>query len=546
MKGGKKMFHGTALWKQIISLDMVPYTLDSGKTVETFPNLPENLYAALEKSAERFPHKPAIIDNYDRPSTFADLKEKVDSFSAYLWQKCGITQGSHVAIMFYNSLEFCVAFISLIRLGAVTIPLPTKFKQAEVLSLLEHSDADHILCDEHFYAWFMDYEKKGIPVVSASDAENGYAFEPFADPFCTYKSHGGSPDSEALLMFTSGTTSQSKGVIIKNYNMMHAVKAYQLLLGITESDISVIATPIYHVTGLIALLGLFIYTGGTLYLHKFFDADRVLKCVRDNGLTFIHASPTVFSLLLDRADKYPSLPSLKSLACGSSNMPAGKLTKYHKWLPDMKFHTVYGLTETSSPATIFPGDACTSEYIGSSGLPIPGTDFKITDDDGTELPDGQVGEICIRGSVILDSYYKLKTDSLKNGWLGTGDLGYINSAGYLYVVDRKKDMINRGGEKIWSFDVENELYQISGVSDAAVVGVPDEIYGEVACALVKPEPKADLTEQGIKDILAERMAKYKIPARILFTDEIPETPNGKVDKKQIRNIFTEMTKGGQS
>ena len=167
-------------------------------------------------------------------------------------------------------------------------------------------------------------------------------------------------------------------------------------------------------------------------------------------------------MLLSESPNFPELPSLLSLACGSSNMPAGKLRKYHEWLPDMVFHTVYGLTETSSPATIFPDNACTSEYIGSSGLPIPGTDFKILDESGTKCPKAKVGEIWISGSVVLDSYYKLETDSLKDGWLGTGDLGYMTSDGYLYVVDRKKDMINRGGEKIWSFDVENELIRSRG------------------------------------------------------------------------------------
>ena len=540
------MFHGTTLWQRRIPLKMIQYTPGSGKTVETFPDLPENLYEALAESAKAFPHKNIFIDNYDRSCTFSDFKIKVDLFAGYLKHSAGVTHGNHVAIMFYNSIEFCVAFLALIKLGAVTVPMPTKFKQAEILSLLEHSDIDHIICDEHFYPWFSDYKDKGISVLPAPDTAAGYALTAYQAPEYADDKCEGAPGDQALLMFTSGTTSQSKGVIIKNYNIMHAVKSYQLLLGITEKDISVIATPIYHVTGLIALLGLFIYTGGTLYLHKFFDAKRVLDCVKENGITFIHASPTVFSMLLSESLHFPELPSLKSLACGSSNMPAGKLCKYHEWLPDMVFHTVYGLTETSSPATIFPDNACTSEYIGSSGLPIPGTAFKILDENGKEMPEGEVGEIWVSGTVVLESYYKLETNSLKDGWLGTGDLGYMNSEGYLYVVDRKKDMINRGGEKIWSFDVENELYQIPGIEEAAVVGIPDEVYGEVAVAAVKKEHDAHFTEQELKDTLLTRMAKYKVPTHILFMEKIPETPNGKIDKKSIRQLFIEKTEGGKT
>ena len=278
-------------------------------------------------------------------------------------------------------------------------------------------------------------------------------------------------------MFTSGTTSQSKGVIIKNYSIMHAIVSYQRIFQITDRDTTLIPIPIYLVTGLVALLGLTLYAGGTVYLHKFFDAKR-------------------------EKDSFPSLPSLRLLACGSSNMSKEKLTEIHRWLPCAVFHTVYGLTETCSPATIFPGDASTSSYIGSSGLPIPGTCFCILDDSGSQMQTGQVGEIAVRGTVLLDRYYQKGTGELdEDGWLRTGDLGYFNGEGYLFIVDRKKDMINRGGEKIWSFDVENELYRLDGIDEAAVVGIPHDIYGEVPVAAVKLSPESILTDQQIQDLL---------------------------------------------
>ena len=318
---------------------------------------------------------------------------------------------------------------------------------------------------------------------------------------------------------------------------MNAVTTYQKILNITSDDVSVIPIPIYHVTGMVALLGLFVHCGGTLYLHKIFNARRVLQCVKDHNVTFLHASPTVFSMLLEEKDSFPSLPTLKQFACGSSNMPKEKLAAIHNWLPHSDFHTVYGLTETTSPATIFPGDASTSPYIGSSGLPVPGTVFEIRDDNGHLVKDGEIGEIWIYGNVVLTSYYKLETPSLKDGWLGTGDLGYFNKEGYLFVVDRKKDMINRGGEKICSFDVENEIYKLEGVNEAAVVGIPDEVYGEVAAALVKLDPESNLDEKKIQELLRKKIAKYKIPKRILIADEIPLTPNGKVNKRAIRKMF---------
>ena len=207
--------------------------------------------------------------------------------------------------------------------------------------------------------------------------------------------------------------------------------------------------------------------------------------MQEKDVTFFHASPTVFSLLLQESKAYPSLPALRCFACGSSNMPKEKLQKLHQWLPQMLFHTVYGLTETASPATIFPTDAATHPYIGSSGIPVPGLRLKIITPEGSEAVANESGEIWVSGTVVLDHYYHQESDLLKAGWLDTGDIGYVNEDGYLFIVDRKKDMINRGGEKICSYDVENELYKIDGISEAAVVGIPDEVYGEVAATAVR-------------------------------------------------------------
>ena len=220
-------------------------------------------------------------------------------------------------------------------------------------------------------------------------------------------------------------------------------------------------------------------------------------------------------------------------------MPKDKLRRLHSWLPESSFHTVYGLTETTSPGTVFPGDAATSPYIGSSGLPVPGTRFKIVNETGAELADGEVGEICVSGTLVLAEYYKHTSETLQDGWLHTGDLGYFNRDGYLFVVDRIKNMINRGGEKIWCFDVENELEMMKGIRDAAVVGIPDELYGEVAAAVVCLEENIQLSQEAIQEYLRGRIAKYKIPVRIRTVEKIPQTPNGKTDKITIKKLLME-------
>ena len=532
------MINGTKIWNSLIPMDIAKKKLRCGREIETFPDLPASIYEALLNSTRKNARKTAIIDNYDRPCSYLELQEKVDRFAAYLMFKAMVNKGDHIALMLYNSLEFCVAFLAITKLGAVTVPLPTKYKEQAVKLLIDKSDVQYIICDRDYFSWFTGYEHQGVRIIPADNAEDGYGFSAYTIFNTPRTESAGTSEDTAILMFTSGTTSQSKGVAIKNYSIMHAIAVYQKLLGITEKDKSIIPIPIYHITGLVALLGLFLYTGGTLYLHKYFNPVRVLKCIRGSNITFLHASPTIFSMLHAEAGQFPDLPSLKKMACGSSNMPREKLRQIHAWLKDSTFYTIYGLTETTSPATIFPGDAATSEYIGSSGFPIPGTRFMIRGEDGSDLPPNVIGEIRISGTVVLDSYYNLNTASLKDGWLDTGDLGYFNPEGYLFIVDRKKDMINRGGEKIWSFDVENELYRVSGISEAAVVGIPDDIYGETAAAAVKLSPSANLTEADIKQALTDKIARYMIPSRILILDDIPVTPNGKIDKFSVRKLFT--------
>ncbi len=535
------MVDGSLLWEKEITGDMIKKNITDGESVLTFPDLSHNLYQSMKKAAKNFSRKTALVDDAGAACTYEEFLERCDVFAAYLYCQRGIRKGTHVGILMHNTIEYCVAFFSLSRLGAVVISLPSKFKQSEILALAQKSQMEFLICEEEYASWFSDRDLKGI--LSKTSEEMAYGFERmYDDPLMRRKDlktlenvPEGTDKDPFLIMFTSGTTSQSKGVLLKNYQVMHAVEAYRRILHITEKERSVIATPIYHITGLVALLGLFLSVGGTLHLHKIFQAERVIADARKYGFTFLHASPTVFQLMLQEGEGTQEIPTLKSMACGSGNMSKDKLLRLHKWLPGSPFHTVYGLTETSSPGTIFPGDAAVSKYIGSSGKPIPGMLFKIVNEDGEELPEGTVGEIVIKGSNVLEGY--LGKEKLPDGWLHTGDLGYFNHEGYLFVVDRKKDMINRGGEKIWCYDVENEIEGMEEVQDCAVVGIPDELYGEVAAAAVELKKGKRIVQFQIQEYLRTRMAKYKIPVKIKIVDKIPHTRNGKQDKKTVRMLM---------
>ena len=539
------MYKGEDLWKKP-EIQVVKKTLSNGKVITTYPDLPKNIYSSFRATAERHMEKVAVVDDEGRQYSYKKMMEMTDDFSSWLIHEFGVTRRKHVALMLYNSIEFCTTFLSLNRIGAVVVPLPTKFKMEEVHALVEKSDVEFIICDEKFEDYFEKYQQN-LNICVVPDGKEKYGLETFTstkDLSAIEEIEEKATDVDlALMLFTSGTTSMSKGVTIRNYNIMHAVESYHKVLGITEEDKAIIPVPIYLVTGLVAVFGLMIHIGGTVCLNRFFDAKRVLEDINKYGITFFHASPTVFTLILKERKHYPELPMLRMFACGSCNMPPEKIKMLHEWLPKSEFRTIYGLTETTSPGTVFPTDASSSPYIGSSGIPIPGSAYKIVDEEGNEVKDGEQGEILVKGSNITENYYKSKRVALEDEWLHTGDIGWFNTEGYLYIADRKKDMINRGGEKICSYDVENKLLEMNGVEDADVVGIPDELYGEVPAALIKLKKGTVIEEAEIKAFLKSQMASYKVPQKILFTENIPLTENMKINKRKVRKMFSEQLEG---
>lgn len=505
-----------------------------GRKIHVYEGMADSIYHAFGRTAARRPDKTAVVDDKGQALTYGRLLDMTDRMAASLQKNAGIQKGDRIGILLYNGPEFCVSYLAANKIGAVAVPLPGKFQRPEILSLLEKADVTTVICEEKFESWF---ENSGHVTVIVSKKEPDFGLDWMLHDLDKdeIKSGVGAWDDSAILMFTSGTTSRSKGVAMKNYQVMNSVEAYLETLRLTEFDSSVIATPMYHVTGMICILSVMLAVGGTVYLMKKVDADRILTCFLEHNITFYHASPTVFTMLLEKRNSYPIIPSVKSFACGSGNMAPENIRKLKEWMPQAEFHTVYGMTETSGAGTIFPGGAADSPWIGASGIPMPDLRIKIIDEDDVELVENQIGEICLKGSFVVEEYYKQKVETItEDGWLKTGDLGYYNQAGYLYIVDRKKDMINRGGEKVCSFDIENTIHTLPGVVEAVVVGVPDSKYMEVPAAAIKLEKGISVRAEDIKEMLKSRVARFKIPEYIVFVEDIPKTHNGKVDKRMIK------------
>lgn len=504
-----------------------------GQNVDFFLGSPNSLFSCARKNAENNPNKIFLYDEANVGYTFEQIYFDAVSYAKLLREQYGIQRGSRIGILLETSYPSCVLILAINALGAISVMLPTKHKINEINTLIEKTAPDLIIYDDKFESLPIS-GKSSIQLVKIVDERRDLTDE-------DYKSDSSftnlNLEDPAFIIFTSGTTSRAKGVILKNYHVVHAVVSYANILELSSSDSSILCTPIYYVTGLIAIFGLLLFLGGTIYLHRKFNAVRVLNTVCSYKITFLHGSPTVFYLLLKEKDHFPSLPSLKQIICGSGNFPKGRISDIYKWIPGVDIRTVYGLTETSSPGTIMPHNAATSPFIGSSGKPIPGLSIKIVDESGNELETGQNGEILVKGTNVFTSYYGYDNSPLENGWFSTGDIGYINAQRYLFIVDRKKNIINRGGEKILCYDVENELCHIPGIVDAAVVALPDEKYGEIPAAAVVQIPENRWSATDITNFLKNRLASFQVPVYILFLSAIPQTANLKHDKKEIINLF---------
>ncbi len=510
-----------------------------GRRVLVYDGVPETAYAALRASAVRSPWATALVDDDGKTYTYGQFLELTDRFAVYLSASFDIGCSDRVGLLLDTSVEFCCAFFACNRLGAVCVPLSTKYREDEVCTQVKAADLKLLLLDERFSDWSETLKTCVKSIVRCNRAQ-GFGFElGSADRDVPYAADAA---AVAAMLFTSGTTSRAKGVLISNLNVMQAAAVYQRLEATTSSDVTVIPIPIYHVTGLFALLVQYVLAGACIILHRRFNAHRVLTCVKDQGVTHIHAAPTALAKLLECANEFPNLPTLRLVLTGSSTAPAPLLKRWHAWLPTCTFKTVYGLTETTSPACLFPADAPTSIYIGSSGKPVPGMQLSVLDDDGHELPAGEVGEVVLRGATVTLGYELAEPNPAAadafsaDGWFRTGDMGYVNSEGLLWIVGRRKDVINRGGEKIWCCSLEDRLRDVEGVADACVVGISDDMYGEVPCAAIVADAGSGLTEESLKQIMRDRVARFEVPEHIVFVSAIPQTVGDKLDRRAVRAL----------
>lgn len=509
----------------------------------SFEDLPQNLYASLAITAKRFPDKVALSDPCGEV-TYEQFLDRVDRLASALYSFYHVSKGDVCALLSVNSIDFCVAYYAIEKIGAVTMPLSTKLKAHELEFPLINSGAKLLILDEN---WLVNVEpilsETGLKaLIFTGEGEDKPEGSRLRNLPCTEAmiSEPGYEDG-AILIYTSGTTGKPKGALLTHFNLLHGIECYKNILKVTEKDVTALSVPIFHITGLAAVLGLFVRVGGTIHLLPTFNARKTLEIIVEKGVTFLHASPTIFILLLENQNDFPVLPELKTIACGGANLPIEVIRKLHVWVPEIKVHTVYGLTETSSPATVFPDDPLDVGKLGSSGIPIPGLELRIKASESNVVNEpGKPGEIELRGSNVITEYFKPENGAnivFQDGWFATGDIGLVDAEGYVYVLDRKKDMINHGGEKVFCLEVENRIIEFPGVDECAVIGVPDPIFGEAVKAIIRLKKGCLCSEEELKQFLVKSLAKYKLPTSFVFVNEIPRTESGKINKRLLKEMY---------
>lgn len=496
--------------------------------------------SVLINTTKKFHSKPAIIFR-DQPISFLTLCDNVFKLANGLL-KSGIKKSDKAAIYLPNNPEYIYSYLALFSIGATVVPLDYMLTEDELASCLSHCQAKLLIAKEK-EALSLENLKKRIPsleniIVLEESKSNFKLFQDVLNSARPLPVEIEINDREpALIMYTSGTTGSPKGILLNYKHLDGSPKAMEYFVDLTDKDVKISALPLSHSAGLVYIQNCISY-GITLVLMERFQPLEFLKNIQKYKVTCFHLVPSMYYAILHLKEfESFDLSSLRWLVVFGAPSDPRLLRRFQQYCPQAHLLNGWGLTETCPPNTVIP---LGSKKIESVGKPAPWVEIKIVGEEDNELPQGQVGEIVIRGWVVMEGYYKdPKTTSevIKNGWFHTGDLGKFDEEGFLYIVGRKKDMIKVSGEIIYSFEVENVLLKHPAIQEAAVVGMPDELRGEIvkAFAVLKKDAQ-EIKSEDIRSFCREHLAHFKVPHSVEFRDTLPKTPSGKIQKEKLKSV----------
>jgi acyl-CoA synthetase (AMP-forming)/AMP-acid ligase II len=490
-----------------------------------------NLTAFSAFHARRTPDAAAVHFG-DQTITWSELHRRALRVAAALRER-GIGEDSVVALLMKNSPAFLELAFAVSHLGAVLLPVNYRLAGDEVRYITTHAGAALLVADDELAgAGDVGVERWVLSAQARSDL--AALAPPSPDPPVAARSG----DHLQRLMYTSGTTDHPKGVTISYDNFYWKSIDQVMALGLSASDRLLTVGPLYHV-GALDLPGLgVLWMGGSLCVHREFDPVAALESIARHRLTGGWMAPVMTNAVLGlgaQARRF-DLSSLRWLIGGGERTPEQRIREFSGMFPGARYIDAYGMTETVSGDTMMEA-GYEIQKIGSTGRALAHVEVAILDDDGARLPAGTEGEIAIRGAKVTKGYWRdpeATARSFHDGWLRSGDVGHLDADGFLYLTDRKKDLIISGGENVASSEVERVLYDLQQVSEAAVVGVPDERWGECPVAVVVPRPGASLDFDTVRRHCREHLAGFKVPRELVLRDALPRNPSGKVLKRVLR------------
>lgn len=503
------------------------------------------------RTAARLPAKTAIIDG-DVRLTFAELEAVVDRTAAAM-AAAGISKGDRLALLSHNCWQYAVLDFATARLGVVLVPINFMLGPDEIAYILEHSGAETIVAEDALAdVGAAAVEAAGSDVVRrlAIASPQGPGVPEGWDDLATWLDHSGTPpevvvadDDPLRLMYTSGTESRPKGAVLTSRALMWQYVSCVVDGEMSGDDVELHTLPLYHCAQLDCFLGPDVYLGATSVILPGPDPAAVLGAIAEHKVTKYFAPPTVWIGLLRSPDfDSTDLSSLRKGYYGASAMPVEVLKEMQQRLPEVSLWNFYGQTEMAPLATILTPDEQLS-HAGSAGRAGLNVETRIVDDEDQPVPAGTVGEIVHRSPHATIGYYRdeQKTaEAFRNGWFHSGDLGYVDADGRLYVVDRKKDMIKTGGENVASREVEEAVYELEGVAEVAVFGVSHARWVEAVAAVVVPKAGATLTADEVLAHARGRLAGFKAPKFVVIADALPKNPSGKILKRELREAHADL------
>ncbi len=499
------------------------------------------------------PDKPYVLF-YDEVITYSQVNQRANKVAHFLKEK-GVGKGDVVSLLIMNSPEVYYTMFGIQKLGAVAGSINFMLKGPEIAYLLDDSKPKIVFVGSEFMEEFAkgyalaNYKPELVEVVTSAAHNVQLDREKLSEILEKY------PDTEMLvpqqkddpflLLYSSGTTGKPKGILLSNKGQLSICRDMSSIGIFQEGDVMLLLLPMYHTNPICVWTFPVAFAGQTISIRKAFSPADFWPSIIDHQATILMGVPAMYNYVfysIDAGSIDRSKLKLRIAFCGAAPLSVELINGFKEKF-NVEIIEGYGLTEVTGLSTVNP--PLGKRKAGSIGLAIPGQDIRIMDDNNRELPQGEKGEICIKGDAVMLEYFnnpEATKETLIDGWLHTGDIAYRDEEGFFYIVDRKKDMINRGGENIYPREIEIALEALPGVKDVAVIGIPDEALGERVKAFIIPSEPGKLTEEQVKEFLGERLAKYKIPEVIEFVSDLPRNPTGKILKKELKKRERENRK----